>query len=291
MPLDVKKLRGTVTVCDGAWGTELDKRGVPAGYCREEWNVSHPDAVQSVAAAYVAAGSQVILTNTLTGNRFMLDRHGFGDRAAEFNRAGAAISRTAAGKKANVFGSIGPSGKIVMMDEISEDELYDAFKTQAVALAEGGADGIVCETMTELAEALIALRAAKENTGLPVAVSLTYDSGPDRTQTMMGVTPKQAADELTAAGADIIGCNCGVGIEDYIAVAKLLRKATDLPIWVKANAGMPELEDGKVTYKDTPEAFAAKIPKLIAAGANVVGGCCGTSPDYIRAICQVIKAR
>lgn len=291
MPLDVKKLRNTVTVCDGAWGTELDKRGVPAGYCREEWNVSHPDVVESVAAAYVGAGSQIILTNTFTGNRFVLERHGFGERSAEFSRAGAAISRKAAGKKAHVFGSIGPSGKIVMMAEVGEEELYEAFKTQAVALAEGGADAIVCETLTELAEALIALRAVKENTKLPVAVSLTYDSGPDRTQTMMGVSPKQAAEELTAAGADIIGCNCGVGIENYIAVARLLREATDLPIWVKANAGMPELENGKVAYKDTPEAFAAKIPMLIEAGANIVGGCCGTSPDYIRAIRQVVKTR
>jgi len=173
MPLDVNKLRDGVTIADGAWGTELDKRGVPPGYCREEWNVSHPDVVEAVAAAYVEAGSQIILTNTFTGNRFVLDRHGFGDRAAEFSRAGAAISRKAAGRKAHVFGSIGPSGKILMMGEVGEDELYEAFKTQAVALAEGGADAVVCETMTELAEALIALRAVKENTTLPVALSLS----------------------------------------------------------------------------------------------------------------------
>ncbi|HOW19128.1 MAG TPA: homocysteine S-methyltransferase family protein, partial [Phycisphaerae bacterium] len=246
MPLDVKKLRDGVTIADGAWGTELDKRGVPPGYCREEWNISHPDVVEAVAAAYVEAGSQIILTNTFSGNRFVLDRHGFGDRAAEFSRAGAAISRKAAGRKAYVFGSIGPSGRILMMGEVGEDELYEAFKTQAIALAEGGVDAIICETMTELAEALIALRAARENTTLPVAVSLTYDSGPDRTQTVMGVTPRQAAEELTAAGADIVGCNCGAGIENYITVTRLLRKATDLPIWVKANAGMPELQDGKV---------------------------------------------
>jgi 5-methyltetrahydrofolate--homocysteine methyltransferase len=291
MPLDVKKLRDGVTIADGAWGTELDKRGVPPGYCREEWNVSHPDVVEAVAAAYVEAGSQIILTNTFTGNRFVLDRHGFGDRAAEFSRAGAAISRKAAGRKAHVFGSIGPSGKILMMGEVGEDELYEAFKTQAVALAEGGADAVVCETMTELAEALIALRAVKENTTLPVAVSLTYDSGPDRTQTVMGVTPGQAAEELTAAGADIVGCNCGAGIENYITVTRLLRKATDLPIWVKANAGMPELQDGKVVYKDTPDVFAAKVPRLIDAGANIVGGCCGTSPAHIEAIRRVLGSR
>lgn len=289
MAFDVKTLRDTVTVCDGAWGTELDKRGVPPGYCREEWNVSHPDVVESVAAAYVEAGSQIILTNTFSGNRVTLEKHGFAGRAAEFNRAGAAISRKAAGGNALVFGSVGPSGKILMVGEATEEDLYEAFKEQAVALEAGGADAILCETLTELAEALVALRAAKENTKLPVAVSMTFDSGPDQMSTMMGVSARQAAEELTKAGADVVGCNCGVGIENYIKVARALRQATDRPIWVKANAGLPELESGRIVYKDSPEAFAAKVPKLVAAGANIIGGCCGTSPDYIRAIRQAVR--
>ncbi len=289
MTVDVKRLRETVTICDGAWGTELDKRGVPPGYCREEWNVSHPEVVQSVAAAYVEAGSQIVLTNTFSANRITLEKHGFGGRAAEFSRAGAAISRKAAGSGVLVFGSVGPSGKMLMIGEATEDELYAAFKEQSVALAEGGADAILFETFTELAEALVGLRAAKENTKLPVAVSMTFDSGPDQMSTMMGVSAQQAAEELTKAGADIIGCNCGVGIENYIKVAKVLRQATDRPIWVKANAGLPELDGGRIVYKDSPDAFAAKVPKLMAAGANIIGGCCGTSPDYIRAICKAVK--
>jgi len=288
MALDVRTLRDSVTIADGAWGTELDKRGVPPGYCREEWNVSHPDAVEAVAAAYVEAGSQIILTNTFTANRFGLERHGFVDRVAEFNRAGAAISRRAAGGRALVFGSIGPSGRILMVGEVNEDELYAAFAAQAVALAEGGADAIVCETMTELGEAMAALRAVKDRTSLPVVVSLTYDSGPDRTSTMMGVTPQQAAHDLTRAGADIIGCNCGAGIETYVRVVELLRQSTDRPIWAKPNAGLPELENGRVVYKESPEAFAAKVPRLIEAGANIVGGCCGTTPDFIRAIRRAV---
>jgi 5-methyltetrahydrofolate--homocysteine methyltransferase len=288
MALDVSKLQNSVTIADGAWGTELDKRGVPPGYCREEWNVSHAEVVEAVAASYVEAGSQIILTNTFTGNRFGLERHGFVDRVAEFNRAGAAISRKAAGTRAHVFGSIGPSGKILMVGEVNEGELYAAFTAQAVALAEGGADAIVCETMTELEEAMAALRAVKENTPLPVAVSLTYDSGPDRTTTMMGVTPQQAAHDLTKAGADIIGCNCGAGIDAYITVVELLRQSTDRPIWAKPNAGLPELENGMVVYKESPEVFAGKVPQLIQAGANIVGGCCGTSPDFIRAIRRAI---
>lgn len=288
MPLDLQRLRDAVTVCDGAWGTELDKHGVPPGYCREEWNVSHPDEVEAVAAAYVAAGSQIILTNTFTANRVALERHGLGDRAAEFSRAGAAISRKAAGTRVSVAGSMGPSGKMVCTGETSVDELTEVFAEQAAALAEGGADAIVCETMTELDEALAALRGAKKATSLPVIVSMTYDSGPDRTNTMMGVTPEQAAQACADAGADAIGCNCGSGIETYVIVARRLRKATTLPIWVKPNAGVPELDGGHVVYKESAEAFASRVPKLIDAGATIVGGCCGTSPDFIRAICKVV---
>jgi 5-methyltetrahydrofolate--homocysteine methyltransferase len=291
MAITAETLRETIRVADGAWGTELDKRGVPAGYCREEWNVSHPDKVHTVAAAYVDAGSDIILTNTFTGNAFVLGRHGFADRTAEFSKAGAAISKKAADGKALVFGSVGPTGKMLMMEEASEQDVYDAFKTQVVALAEGGADGIVCETFTELAEALLALKAVKDNTNLPAVVSLTYDSGPDQTATVMGVTPQQAAEQLAAAGATAIGCNCGVGIDNYIKVARLLRDCTDLPIWVKPNAGLPEVVDGKVTYKQKPDAFAAKVPELIDAGANIIGGCCGTSPEFIRAIRKVVDKR
>lgn len=289
MPIDFSQLAGTVTICDGAWGTELDKHGVPPGYCREEWNVSHPEVIEAVAASYVEAGSQIILTNTFTGNRFTLEGHGLAARVAELNRAGAALSRRAAGTRAYVFGSMGPSGKMLLTEEVTEAELYEAFKMQAMALAEGGADAIVIETMSELGEALVALRAVKENTTLPAVVSFTYDSGPDQTNTMMGVTPKQAAEACVSAGADAIGCNCGVGIDKYVAVAKLYRAATDKPIWVKANAGLPELSEGRIVYRETPEAFAAKVPKLIAAGANLIGGCCGTSPEFIRAIRAAVQ--
>lgn len=281
---------GKVTLADGAWGTELDKLGCPPGYCREEWNVSRPEVVEQVPRAYVAAGSQVILTNTFGANRFVLAAHGYEARAAEFNRAGAQISKRAAGGKAKVFGSIGPSGKIVMMGEVSEDDLLAAFKEQAAALAEGGADGLVVETMTELAEAVAAVRAAK-TTGLPVVGCMTYDSGRDKTSTMMGVTPEQAAAALGEAGADIIGCNCGIGIDNYIVVTGRLRAATDKPIWVKANAGLPEIEDNKVVYRMKPDEFAGKVKLLIEAGANIVGGCCGTSPEFIAAIRKVLGGR
>jgi len=288
MAVDINDYIDKITVADGAWGTELDKRGCPAGYCREEWNISKPELVEEVAAAYVHAGSQIILTNTFCANRFTLAKHNHADKVVEFNREGAQISKRAAGDRAKVFGSIGPSGKIVMMGEATEEELYEAFKIQAEALAAGGVDAIVVETMTELAELTAAVKAAK-STGLIVVGCMTYDSGPDKTSTMMGVTPEQAAEALTKAGADILGCNCGIGIENYVKVAARLRAVTDKPIWVKANAGMPEVEGDKVIYRMTPKEFADQVQGLIEAGANIIGGCCGTSPEFIEAICMSRK--
>jgi 5-methyltetrahydrofolate--homocysteine methyltransferase len=280
----VDEYLGKVTVADGAWGTELDKLGCPAGYCREEWNVSKPELVEQVAASYVAAGSKIILTNTFGGSRLVLEGHGFQDRVGDFNRAGAAISKQAANGKARVFGSIGPSGKMLLIGEVNEQTLFEVFKEQAEALAAGGADALVVETMSDLTEGCAAVRAAK-TTGLPVVASMTYDSGRDKGSTMMGVTPEQAVKGLTDAGADMIGCNCGIGIDNYIKVAGRLRAVTDKPIWVKANAGLPEIDGSKVVYKMTPKEFAQKAGLLVKAGANIVGGCCGTTPEFIRAIC------
>lgn len=280
----IEDYAGKVTVADGAWGTELDKLGCPAGYCREEWNVSRPETVAQVAASYVEAGSRIILTNTFGGNRLVLAAHGFEDRVWDFNRAGAAISKQAADGEAKVFGSMGPSGKMLLIGEVDEQTLFEAFKEQAEALAEGGADGLVVETMADVNEAVAAVRAAK-TTGLPVVGSMTFDSGRDRTFTLMGVTPEQAVQALTEAGADIIGCNCGIGIDNYIKVAARLRAATDKPIWVKANAGLPEIDGSRIVYRMTPEEFARKAVRLVEAGANIVGGCCGTTPEFIRALC------
>ena len=287
MPARIQEFTDTVTVVDGAWGTELDKLGCPAGYCREEWNISRPDQVSKVAEAYVAAGARVILTNTFGANRYSLARHDLAKKAREFSLAGAAISKLAAGDQAKVFGSIGPSGKIVMMGEIAQGELYAAFKEQAEALAEGGADGLVIETMSELVELVTAVQAAK-TTGLLVAGCMTFDSGKDRTSTMMGVTPPKATQALIDAGADMVGCNCGIGIDNYIRVAAMFRAATTKPIWVKANAGMPEIDGGKIIYKMTPDEFAGKAKALVKAGANLVGGCCGTNPGFIRALAAAL---
>ena len=291
MPTDLKGFRDRVRVADGAWGTQLQARGGRLGETVEPWNTDRPDDVRAVAAAYVEAGSDIILTNTFRANRFVLEREGGGGRVAELNEAGARLSKAAAGDRALVFGSIGPSGKLLMTREVTEAELLEAFTTQAAALAAGGVDAIVCETFYDLKEVGIALRAVREATELPVVASMTFDSGPDRTRTMMGVPPEQAAEALVEMGADAVGCNCGSGIDDYVTVVGRMRGRTDRPIWAKPNAGLPEEVDGRVVYRETPQRFASRVPDLVSAGADVVGGCCGTTPAFVAAIVEKVRPR
>jgi methionine synthase I (cobalamin-dependent) len=268
---------------DGAWGTEMQARGLPAGEFGDLWNLSYPERVEEVARAYVEAGSQVILTNTFRANRIALGSRPERELVEEVNRAGVEISRRAAVGRARVFASIGPSGKILMTGEIDEGELRAAFEEQARALAEGGADAIVIETMADLVEARIAVEAAVA-TDLPVVACMVFDSGKNKDRTMMGVGPSAAASELARAGADAIGANCGLGAEDYIRICEALVAATDLPVWVKPNAGLPELVEGEVVYRMSPEVFAAAVGKLVAAGASFVGGCCGSNPKFIETL-------
>jgi methionine synthase I (cobalamin-dependent) len=272
---------GSPVITDGAWGTQLQERGLQPGECPDLWNFTHPELVEEVARAYVDAGSRVILTNTFRSNRLTLAGHGLGEKAAELNRAGAAISRRAAGSAVRVFASIGPTGKMLMTGETTVEELGAVFLEQARALAEGGADALLLETMSDLAEARAAIQAARE-TGLPVVASVVFDSGRNRDRTMMGATPEQAARELTEAGADVVGANCGRGIAGYVPICRRLRDATDRPVWIKANAGLPELVEGRTVYRMTPEEFASHLPALVEAGASFVGGCCGTGPEFIR---------
>jgi methionine synthase I (cobalamin-dependent) len=270
-------------VSDGAWGTQLMKRGLTPGEAPDPWNLDKPQPVREVAAAYVAAGSNIILTNTFGASRVQLARHNAADRTAAINTAGVKISKDAAAGKAFVFASIGPCGKMMMMGEITPAQVTAAFAEQANAIKAGGADGIVVESFTDLDEIELAVKAAAA-TGLPVVASLTYDSGPDHTRTMMGVTPEQAADRLGPAGAAVIGANCGIGIDNYILVARKYKAVWPGPIWIKANAGKPEMVDGKARYSMQPEEFGQKAVALVDAGATIVGGCCGTGPEFITAL-------
>lgn len=272
---------------DGAWGTQLQQRGLAPGESPDAWNLTHPDRVEAVARSYVEAGSRVILTNTFQANRLVLERHGLATQVEEINRAGVRISRCVARGRACVFASMGPSGKLLVTGEVSEAELREVFAEQAKALAAGGADALVIETMGDLEEAKLALAGAQE-TGLPVVVSMVFDSGKNKDRTMMGTTPEEAAVALTAAGADVIGANCGQGIEYYLPLARRLAAATSLPIWIKPNAGSPELVGLETIYQTTPEQFAGAAPDLIRAGVVFLGGCCGTTPAFIRALRGVL---
>ncbi|MDR2346021.1 MAG: homocysteine S-methyltransferase family protein [Planctomycetaceae bacterium] len=272
---------------DGGWGTQLQACGLAIGEHPDLWNLSHPEAVLSVAESYVAAGSNVILSNTFGGTRFVLSRHNCADKVEAINRAGVGISIKAAKDKAKVFASVGPSGMMLISGNVTEQELYDAFLEQVTAIGKENPDGIIIETMSDPAEASIAVKAAK-TTGLPVAVSMVFDSGKNKDRTMMGTTPEQAVSILTEAGADIIGANCGQGIDGFIPICKRMRAVTKLPIWMKANAGLPQVVEGKTIYSQSPEEFAEKTKLLIEAGANFIGGCCGTTPNFIAAMRKFI---
>ena len=278
-----------VLVADGGWGTELQKAGLSSGDPPELWNVENAQAVEAVARGYVDAGADIILTNTFGGSRLKLEKAGLGERVAELNRVGTEISRSSAGEKALVFASVGPTGEFMApLGTTTEDEMVAAFADQIAACVDAGADGIVIESMSDLGEAAAALQAARQFCSLAVVVCLTFNPGPKGFATMMGVRPEQAAAHFSDMGADIVGANCGCGIENMIEIASAMRPAASKPLWVKSNAGVPELVDGKTVFRDTPESMAASVRPLIEQGANIIGGCCGTTPEHIRQIAAAV---
>jgi 5-methyltetrahydrofolate--homocysteine methyltransferase len=276
---------GRILISDGAWGTFLVQKGLKPGACPELWCLDRFEDVVDVAKSYIGAGSDMVQTNSFGGSRYKLEYYKLDARTAEINEAAAKASRLAAGD-CWVIASIGPTGKMLITEEVSEEELYDAFKEQATALEKGGADAICIETMSDIDEAVQAIKAAKESTACEIICTFTFErtlKGDYRT--MMGVTPAQAANAAAEAGADIIGTNCGNGMERMIDIVKEMRAAEPgLPILVHSNAGLPINQDGVDVFPDTPERMAELTPALIEAGANIIGGCCGTTPEHIRAI-------
>ncbi|MFO0868405.1 MAG: homocysteine S-methyltransferase family protein [Pirellulales bacterium] len=288
-PLIVELAAHSPILTDGAWGTQLQAAGLPPGACPDTWNLTHPDIVEQVPRSYVAAGSRIVLTNTFRANRLALADLGVDASVADINRAGVEISRRAAADQALVFASLGPSGRLLLAGTVTEDELREAFSEQAAALASAGADALVVETMTDVDEARIAVAAAKA-TGLPVVACMVFDSGVERDRTMMGVTIEQAVKELSDAGADVLGANCGQGIEGYVRICRRLAQATSRPLWIKANAGTPELRQGHAIYPTHPDDFASYARTLVGGGATFLGGCCGTNPDFIRALARELAS-
>jgi 5-methyltetrahydrofolate--homocysteine methyltransferase len=284
-----------VVILDGAMGSELIRHGFRSESCPEEWNVTHPEVVSGIHRAYFKAGADVVQTNTFGGSAAKLAHFGRQDKVSGFNVAGARLAvevRDEAAPGGLVAGDIGPSGKFLKpMGELEPGELRDIFTEQAAALLEGGVDLISIETMFDLAEACLAVEAARSVAGSrPVMASLTFGVTPRGYRTMMGVDPRRGVAALLEAGADVVGCNCSITADQMVELVAELRAATDAPLLVEPNAGQPRLEEGTTVYQESPRHFAAGGAAIAAQGANIIGGCCGTTPQHIAALVKTHKA-
>ena len=295
----VERVRqGDLLVFDGGYGTALFAAGLLNGACPELWNDTHADVVRAIHEGYFRAGSDLVETNTFGGTRLKLDEYRIGDRTRELNEKGARLARAACPPGGFVAGSIGPTSYLPeeygVGDNLATDADYLAtFTEQAAALAEGGVDCFAVETMMFPQEAVAAIRACKAAADLPVMATMffQYEELHDRDRTMWGESPPEVARNLLAAGADIVGMNCGRGPDRAIAIVREMRQATDAPLIAYPNAGLPVTQGDQVTYELGPEAMARDYPALLDAGAAIVGGCCGSGPEHIRLIAEVVRAR
>jgi len=277
--------QASILLGDGAWGTFLYEKGLLAGDCPEYWNLSMPGEVNDIALSYVNAGSDIIETNSFGANSIKLSHFDLASEAFKINYEAAKISRIAAGESRIVLGSMGPSGTLLMMGDISEEQLYDSFREQAIALEQGGADALIIETMSDIDEARIAVKAVRENTNCDLVVSFTYSKAGDEYRTMMGVSPEDVMKEFSADTNTIIGSNCGNGSREMIPIAKIMSRINpERILMIQANAGHPLYFDGKTVFPESPSEMLDHIPALIKSGVRIIGGCCGTTPNHIKAL-------
>lgn len=285
-------MAGGVLISDGATGTYLQSHGLPAGGCPELFNASHPQIIRQMAADYFTAGSDMVETNSFGGNRCALAKYNLDSRVSELNKLAAEHARSAAPPGQWVLGSMGPTGEFLEpMGSASEQQLLDVFAEQAAALASGGVDALCIETMSDLAETAVAIRAARQATRLPVIATMTFARNPRGLFTMMGVAPEQCAQRLAEAGADVVGSNCGVPIDDMVEIITAMRAVTDKPLLTHVNAGTPRVEQDRTIYPGSPDYMAERATTLVDRGANIIGGCCGTGPEHIRAFVAALRTR
>ncbi len=302
-----EKIGQGVFLLDGAMGTQLIARGIEPGRCYDYLNIEQPDTILEIHQSYFQAGSDAVLTNTFGANKFALARHGLADKVDQINTAGAEIARKAAGKKKCVLGDIGPSGDFLKpLGNREPKELKEAFIEQAKALLAGGVDGFIIETMAAINELTIAIEAVKSVCGdLPVFASMAFDKVADGFRTMMGVDVESAVTKMVSLGVDAVGFNCGTATlneyvelaKKYVSTIKALEKARAtsnerrVTIFAEPNAGKPQLLDGRAVYKVAPEDFATTAEKIHLAGVNIIGGCCGTGPEHIKAMAEKVKSK
>jgi 5-methyltetrahydrofolate--homocysteine methyltransferase len=289
--------RGDRLVFDGGYGTMLFAAGLLNGACPELWNDTHADVVRNIHRGYFEAGSEIVETNTFGGSRLKLNEYSLGDRTGELNAKGAELARSVAPRGGFVAGSIGPTSRLPAeyepLGDTTDEEYFETFKEQAVALAEGGVDLFAVETMMFPQEAVAAIRACKAVADLPVMATMffQYEELHDRDRTMWGESPAEVARNLLGAGADVVGMNCGRGPDRAIVIIREMRAVTEAPLVAYPNAGLPVTTGDSVTYELGPEAMARDYPALLDAGCNIVGACCGSNPDHIRLIADVVRSR
>lgn len=286
------RARGGVILGDGAWGSLLIERGLPPATPPETWTLAHPDELRVIAAAYLDAGAEVLTTNTFGGSPLRLRPYGLENRTEELNARAVDLAHDVARGRAWISASVGPTGRLLTpLGDVEPDEATASFNRQIRALVAAGADVICIETMTDLAEATLAVRAAKEAAAhVPVIATMTFDVTPHGIFTVMGVTVAQAARGLTGAGADLVGANCGHGVGPMALVARAFSSSARVPIAVRPNAGLPIRQGRRLVYTETPESFARAAASLLQPGVAVLGGCCGTTPDHIRALRTAINS-
>lgn len=277
-----------VLIADGATGTMLQKAGLPQGTAPERWNLDNPDAVRALYRAYTEAGSDIILTNTFGGSPIRLERDGLRQQCVAINQAAAQLAREVAGEEVIVFGDIGPTGELLEpAGKLTYADAVNTFAEQAAALAAGGADALIIETMSDLNEARAAIEGVKKATNLPVVVTFSFDT---RGRTMMGLKPSVAAHEIWNLGVTAMGANCGRTLTETLAAIQEMRQAVpEAVLMAKPNAGLPHAEGKDLVYDVTPEIMADYAQQFLKEGVKIFGGCCGSTPEHIKALARTIK--